>query len=343
MDGISFSVMPGETFGLLGPNGAGKTTTLKILSGFPPRRRRRQLSTVTRSGDDSEVQRRLGVVPQGLALYRRHGCEEPGVLRSLARTRPQERQEQIAEILDLIGPRGGCRAAGRRIFRRYEAAAQHRDRACWGGPGAALGRAHGGDRSPVSEAHPRVGAALADDGMTVIYTSHYMEEVEYLCRRVAIMDHGRIIAQGPRTRCGSWPAKRCTSACPCGTDALGDPAEVLRPWASPLRRRRRASVRPSPGCGPGAGRLERPGRTRSPPRRPAPGGARTSRRSSWRSQGRACGIRKRGRGGEKDVTPAYRSLSAVALIASHTLRRTIKDGALFGRSSCRLRSSTSWE
>lgn len=199
VDGISLSIFPGETFGLLGPNGAGKTTTLKILCGLV----RPDGGDVTVQGISirqsvQKVQKMLGVVPQGLALYEdmtaRQNLNYFARLRGLS---TQERKEQIETILYLVS---------------LEEDADRRVKGFSGGMKRRLNIGIGllGRPQVLLLDEPTVGIdpqsrrhildsvrRLADEGMTIIYTSHYMEEVEYLCQRVAIMDRGRVIAQGP--------------------------------------------------------------------------------------------------------------------------------------------------
>lgn len=199
VDGVAFTVRRGETFGLLGPNGAGKTTTLEIIAGL----------TAPDAGDVSvcgisirkatqQAQRLLGVVPQGLALY-----EEMTAYQNLsyfARLRGlsgAERKRQIGEVLELVG----LSQDARRKVAGFSGGMKRRLNIAIG----LLGRPQvllldeptvGID--PQSRRHILDSVRrLADEGMTILYTSHYMEEVEYLCQRIAIMDRGRIIAHGP--------------------------------------------------------------------------------------------------------------------------------------------------
>lgn len=199
VDGASFSVEPGETFGLLGPNGAGKTTTLKILSGLV----RPDGGDVFVCGhsvrqETLKVQRLLGVVPQNLALYEEMTAEQNlnffARLRGLSRA---ERERQIADVLQLVGLEDDARrkVAGFSggMKRRLNIAV-----GLLGRPQVLLLDEPTVGIDPQSRRHILDSVkSLSEKGLTVIYTSHYMEEVEYLCSRVAIMDHGRTIAQGP--------------------------------------------------------------------------------------------------------------------------------------------------
>lgn len=199
VDGVSFSVFPGETFGLLGPNGAGKTTTMKIMCGLvQPDEGDVTVGGVSVRKAPRQVQRMLGVVPQGLALYEDLTAHQNLVyfakLRGIART---EIAAQVGEILSLTGLADDAH----RKVKGFSGGMKRRLNIGIG----LLGRPHvllldeptvGID--PQSRRHILDSVRrLADEGVTIIYTSHYMEEVEYLCRRVAIIDHGRVIAQGP--------------------------------------------------------------------------------------------------------------------------------------------------
>lgn len=197
--GVSFSVRPGETFGLLGPNGAGKTTMMKIICGLiPPDEGDVTVAGVSIRKHPCRVQRRLGVVPQGLALYQdltaRQNLTYFARLRGLGRT---ERTGQIASILELTG----LEADADRRVKGFSTGMKRRLNVgigLLGNPQVLLLDEPTVGIDPQSRRHILESVRrLADEGMTVIYTSHYMEEVEYLCRRVAIMDNGRIIAQGP--------------------------------------------------------------------------------------------------------------------------------------------------
>jgi ABC-2 type transport system ATP-binding protein len=196
LDGVSFQVHEGEMFGLLGPNGAGKTTLLSILAGLldatsgEVRLLGRRVTPA-----DREARRALGVVPQELAIY--------GALTA---------RENLQFFGELYGVRG---AASRRRVEAILAAIGLSDRAddlaqtFSGGMkrrlnlGAAL--VHAPRLLLLDE--PTVGVdpqsrnhifeevrCLNGEGITVVYTSHYMEEVQALCTRVGIIDRGRLAA-----------------------------------------------------------------------------------------------------------------------------------------------------
>lgn len=199
VNGVSFAVEPGEVFGLLGPNGAGKSTTLAVVAGLlRPDGGEVEVGGFSLATRRREAQRLLGVVPQDIALYPElTAAQNLGYFAALRGLRGDEGRRQIAAALELVGL---APHAGQRV-ERFSGGMKRRLNIAIG----LLGRPRlllldeptvGIDpqsRRHILEAIRR----LAASGIAVLYTSHYMEEVEFLCRSVAIMDHGRIIAQGP--------------------------------------------------------------------------------------------------------------------------------------------------
>jgi ABC-2 type transport system ATP-binding protein len=196
VDGVSFSARPGEILGLLGPNGAGKTTTVSMISGLlAPDRGEILIDGRPLAGDEDPLKQRIGLVPQDLALIEELSAHDNlaffGALYGLKGTALRTAETQA---LDLVGltDRAGDRVAtfSGGMKRRLNLAA------------ALL---HDPDILLLDE--PTVGVdpqsrnaifdnleALKSQGRTIIYTTHYMEEVERLCERVIIMDHGRVLA-----------------------------------------------------------------------------------------------------------------------------------------------------
>jgi ABC-2 type transport system ATP-binding protein len=197
--GLSFAVHAGEAYGLVGPNGAGKTTTIRMVCGIlAPEAGAATVGGRSLVGPGGRAARgQLGYVPQGLALFPTLTLAENlafwAKLGGLAR---RQRSARIAEVLDAVG------LADR---------ARDRVEQCSGGMQRRLNLAIallGRPRLLVLD-EPTVGvdpqsraalldglAALRDGGTAILYTSHYMEEVERLCDRVGIMDHGRLLAEG---------------------------------------------------------------------------------------------------------------------------------------------------
>ncbi|MBM3470267.1 MAG: ABC transporter ATP-binding protein [Armatimonadetes bacterium] len=196
--GISFEVRSGEAFGLLGPNGAGKTTTIGMLACLlEPTSGDAFIAGNSIRRDPMAVRRAIGVVPQEIALYPTLTAREN--LRFWARmyeVAGEEAARRIEEVLDVVGLRD---RAGERID-TYSGGMKRRIN-------IAVGLLHRPKLLMLDE--PTVGVdpqsrtniletvkQLNRDGLTVLYTSHYMEEVEFLCNRIAIMDAGQIIAMG---------------------------------------------------------------------------------------------------------------------------------------------------
>ncbi len=196
VQGVSFQVARGEVFGLLGPNGAGKTTTIGIMSGLLPADRGRVLV----DGDDLAqdpitVKRRVGIVPQELALYPTlSGRDNVRFFGQIYGLRGRWLRERTAEVLELVGLTDRANDA----VQTYSGGMKRR-------LNIAAGLVHAPDVLFLDE--PTVGVdpqsrnaifegvqKLAQDGMTIVYTTHYMEEAQHLCHRVAILDEGRVVA-----------------------------------------------------------------------------------------------------------------------------------------------------
>jgi ABC-2 type transport system ATP-binding protein len=196
LHGVDFHVPAGEIFGLLGPNGAGKTTLLSIIACLlTPDAGEVRIQGRKVGADDQEARRLIGIVPQELALYGELTARENlsffGRLYGLTGATLSGR---VLEVLDLVGLRD--RADGRvesfsgGMKRRLNlgAALVHQPKLLL------LDEPTTGvdpqSRNHIFEGVRRLNAA----GLTVVYTSHYMEEVQALCQRVGIIDHGRLIA-----------------------------------------------------------------------------------------------------------------------------------------------------
>ena len=200
VDGVSFEIAPGETYGLLGPNGAGKTTTISMVAGVLSA----DSGTVTVAGRPigigaGEAKGAIGLVPQDVALYEDLTAVENlrffGRLQGLAGARLRTR---IADVLGVVGLED---RAGDRVD-SYSGGMRRR-------ANIAVGLLH--DPRLLILDEPTVGVdpqsrnqilesieTLGGAGLAVLYTTHYMEEAERLCDRVAIIDQGRIVAEGTR-------------------------------------------------------------------------------------------------------------------------------------------------
>jgi len=194
LDDVSFEVERGETFGLLGPNGAGKTTTIQVLCGLlKPDGGEVELDG-KRDPSLVEVRLSLGVVPQALAIYEELSAEEN--LRFFGRIYGlggKQLKERLRRCLDIAGLRK--RSKGR--VSKYSGGMKRRlNMVCsflHEPPILLLDE-------PTVGVDPQSRNLIFDtiedmkkQGRTIIYTTHYMEEAQRLCDRVAILDHGRIL------------------------------------------------------------------------------------------------------------------------------------------------------
>lgn len=198
VDGISFEVHGGEVFGLLGPNGAGKSTTISMIS---------TLVTPTEGNvfykdknifeEPNSIRKELGVVPQDIALYPAlTGYENLAFWGNMYGLKGAGLKRRINEVCEIIGLNGRLKDR----VDKYSGGMKRRLNI-----GAAL--LHKPELlimdEPTVGIDPQLRSHILDtvlelnrQGMTIVYTSHYMEEVEYLCNRICIMDQGRIIASG---------------------------------------------------------------------------------------------------------------------------------------------------
>jgi len=195
---LSFEIRAGEVLGLLGPNGAGKTTTMSIIAGLltpDDGQLRYRDEAITRTS--KSLQSELGVVPQDLAIYPDLTAHENltffGRLYGL---RGQQLDQRIKFALD----RSGLTANAARLAKTFSGGMKRR-------LNFACGLLHEPKLLMLDE--PTVGVdpqsraylldcvrQLRDDGVTVLYASHYMEEVEDISDRVVIIDHGQLVTSG---------------------------------------------------------------------------------------------------------------------------------------------------
>ncbi len=195
--GVDLVVDAGQIVGLLGPNGAGKTTTISMVAGvITPTRGTARVLGHDIAVDASAARRALGLVPQDLALYEDLSARENlrffGSLYGLTGRALASRVDwalRLAQLVDRAGDRVSTYSGGMKRRLNLAAGLLHE-------PSLVVLDEPTVGVDPQSRAHIfDTVRALRDDGMTVLYTSHYMEEVEALCDRVAIMDRGRIVAE----------------------------------------------------------------------------------------------------------------------------------------------------
>jgi ABC-2 type transport system ATP-binding protein len=195
--GISFRVEEGEIFGLLGPNGAGKTQSISMITGvFPPTGGTVRISGHDIHKDPQVVKQITGLVPQDLALYptlsARANLMFFGRIYGLGGKELHQRVEDVLRIVALT-------ERADQAIEKYSGGMKRR-------VNIAAGLVHqpqllfldeptvGVDPQSRNNIFESVQHLNRERGMSIVYTSHYMEEVELLCNRVAIIDQGQIIA-----------------------------------------------------------------------------------------------------------------------------------------------------
>lgn len=198
VDGIGFEVTEGEIFGFLGPNGAGKTTTISMIAGLlRPDDGEIRVDGLSIGEHPREVKQRLGVVPQEVAVYAELSAKENlefwggiyGLKGAQLRQRVQEMLEQV-----------GLEERAKNPVKQYSGGMKRR-------LNLAMGLIHRPKLILLDE--PTVGIdpqarhkileiveKITRTGQTVLYTTHYLEEAESFCDRLAIIDHGKILAEG---------------------------------------------------------------------------------------------------------------------------------------------------
>jgi ABC-2 type transport system ATP-binding protein len=196
VDNVSFALERGQLLGLLGPNGAGKTTTVSMIAGLvTPDAGEVLIGGARLSGDTDPKKRKIGLVPQDLALYEelsaRNNLRFFGALYSLT---GKALDMAIAAALELVG----LADRERDLVKTYSGGMKRR-------LNLAAGLLHDPDilllDEPTVGVDPQSRNAIFDNleelkrrGKALLYTTHYMEEVERLADRVVVMDHGKVIA-----------------------------------------------------------------------------------------------------------------------------------------------------
>jgi ABC-2 type transport system ATP-binding protein len=198
LDGISLEIAPGEFFGLLGPNGAGKSTLISLAAGLrSPDRGETTLAGQVLSPSNQTLRRMLGFVPQTIALYADLTAEQNlrifGQLYGLRGRDLQNRIDEALESVQLADRRhSAVKTFSGGMQRRLNlvAALLHRPKLllC---------------DEPTVGVDPQSRNAIFEyllrlnrEGVTIIYSTHYMEEAARLCSRIGIIDHGKILALG---------------------------------------------------------------------------------------------------------------------------------------------------
>jgi ABC-2 type transport system ATP-binding protein len=195
---ISFTIGKGEIFGLLGPNGTGKSTTIHMMCGYlEPTSGDALIDGQSITREPRKVKRMIGVVPQEIALYNDlnslENLEFFGEIYGLSSKARKERAQALLHFVGLYDRR-------KEAVKKFSGGMQRRIN-------MAIALMHQPAFLMMDE--PTVGVdpqsrehifdtieQLRDQGTTILYTTHYMEEAERLCNRIAIMDEGQIVAVG---------------------------------------------------------------------------------------------------------------------------------------------------
>jgi ABC-2 type transport system ATP-binding protein len=198
--GVSFSVSKGESFGLLGPNGAGKSTIISMICGLLTY----DNGDVTVDGisvkqKPLDVKKKIGIVPQEIALYPTMSAKENllfwGKMYGLSGKLAKKRVDQVLEYVGLHDrAKDKIETFSGGMKRRINIAASlmhEPELLIMDEPTVGIDPQ---SRNHILETVKR----LNQNGMTVIYTSHYMEEVEFICDRIGIVDQGKMIALGTK-------------------------------------------------------------------------------------------------------------------------------------------------
>ena len=198
VDRLDLRVARGRFFGFLGPNGAGKSTTIKMLSGqLRPSSGEAFIEGRSVAGDPLGVKSVIGLLPEELPLYERLTGEEyllfAGRMYGLSRAETRERAGELLEFLSLAEDRGRLvleYSQGMRKKLALAAALIHNPRVLF-------------LDEPLNGIDPVSGRVVTDllqrmaaKGVTMFFTSHVLDVVERLCDEVAIIDRGRLVAQG---------------------------------------------------------------------------------------------------------------------------------------------------
>jgi ABC-2 type transport system ATP-binding protein len=199
VEDVSFSVLPGEAFGFLGPNGAGKTTTVSMLTaGLIPTSGRAVVDGVDVFRDPAAIQQRIGIVFQeSTADPDLTGRENLELAAALFRVPRAESRPRIASLLDRLQ----IGDAAHRLVKTYSGGMRRRLE-------LAVGIIHAPRvlflDEPTLGLDPQGRAGFwqyvrelrKDHGMTIFVTTHYLDEADAICERLAIIDHGRLVAMG---------------------------------------------------------------------------------------------------------------------------------------------------
>ena len=230
VDRMDLTIKEGEIYGLLGPNAAGKSTTINVLCGM----QRKTDGDVKVFGKDIEKENReikanIGVVPQDIAIYGDlTATENVRFFASLYGLKGAELKTRTQEALDFVGLRERQKdlaktfSGGMKRRLNIACAIAHRPKLIiMDEPTVGI--------DPQSRNHILSSVKqLNEMGSTIIYTTHYMEEAEFLCTRIGIIDHGKLIAEGSLSELQGIVADRKSIEITTGIDKAADPVGLKK-------------------------------------------------------------------------------------------------------------------
>jgi len=198
VDNVDLRVSPGQFFGFLGPNGAGKSTTIKMLTGLlTPTSGRMELLGIDFAKDPVNVKRQIGVVPEGMGLFERlTGAEYltfVGRMYGLDKATTRQRSEELLDFMQLADrPKTMIADYSHGMQKKLALAAAviHGPRILF------LDEPFEGVDALAAGALKALLGRMTERGVTIFLTSHVLEIVERLCSHVAIIDRGKLVAQG---------------------------------------------------------------------------------------------------------------------------------------------------
>ena len=200
IDNISLSIDEGEIYGLIGPTGAGKSTTISTICGLiRPSSGDIKIMGTSIKKHDVNIKRKIGLVPQKIAIYEDFTAKENiSFFGELYGLRGRELKEAVERALEFVG----LKEVKNKKAKEYSGGMLRR-------LNIACAIVHNPKIIIMDE--PTVGIdaqsrnhildsikKLNEEGTTIIYTSHYMEEVESICTQIAIIDHGKVIVEGTK-------------------------------------------------------------------------------------------------------------------------------------------------
>lgn len=199
VDGVTFTVASGEVFGLLGPNGAGKTTTVRLLNGLlPPSAGMARVFGLDPVSQGAAIRRQTGVLTETPALYERLSARENleffATLQALPKPELTSRVDEMLEFFDLSSrakDKVETYSKGMKQRLALARALIHRP------PLLFLDEPTSGlDPEAAQQVNDLIASLSRTDGQTVVLATHNLLEAQRLCDRVAIMNHGKILALG---------------------------------------------------------------------------------------------------------------------------------------------------